>query len=52
MKDIKHQFLLGKAIPFVLERIGKDIDFLILDTAHCLPGELLDFIVCFSLSEM
>lgn len=29
-----------------MEQIGKDIDFLILDTSHCLPGELLDFIVC------
>lgn len=29
-----------------MDQIGKDIDFLILDTAHCLPGELLDFIVC------
>ena len=43
---IKHQFLLGHSIPFFLEQIGKDIDFLILDTTHSLPGELLDFVVC------
>ena len=43
---VTHEFLLGRAIPFYLEQIGKDIDFLILDTTHCLPGELLDFIIC------
>ncbi|TKX29187.1 hypothetical protein CQA38_03625 [Campylobacter sp. MIT 12-5580] len=28
-----------------LDEIGKDIDFVILDTAHSLPGELLDFLM-------
>lgn len=41
-----HQFLLGHSIPFFLDQIGNNIDFLILDTTHVLPGELLDFIVC------
>lgn len=45
-EDIEHEFMLGKSIPFFLEQIGGDIDFLILDTTHALPGELLDFIVC------
>lgn len=45
-KSIKHKFLLGDSIPFFIEQIGKDIDFLILDTTHRLPGEYLDFIVC------
>lgn len=42
----KHEFLLGHSIPYVIDQIGKDIDFLVLDTAHSLPGELLDFLVC------
>lgn len=44
--NVEHKFLLGGSIPFFLEQIGGGIDFLILDTAHILPGELLDFIVC------
>ena len=35
----------GISVEF-LESIGKDIDFLILDTMHILPGELLDFLAC------
>lgn len=42
----KHEFLLGQSIPYVINQIGKNIDFLILDTAHSLPGELLDFLIC------
>ncbi len=38
--------LIGHSIPFVLEQIGDNIDFIILDTTHSLPGELLDFLVC------
>lgn len=38
--------LIGKSIPSYLERIGDNIDFLIMDTTHALPGELLDFFVC------
>ncbi len=45
-KHIKHKFLLGNSIPFFIKQIGEDIDFLILDTTHALPGEYLDFIVC------
>ena len=41
---VKHQFLLGNTIAVSLDEIGKDIDFVILDTMHSLPGELLDFI--------
>lgn len=43
---IKHKFLMGSSIPFFLEQIGDQIDFLILDTTHALPGELLDFVIC------
>lgn len=35
----------GISVEF-LEEIGKEIDFLILDTMHILPGELLDFLAC------
>ena len=39
----KHEFYLGKYLPQVIEEIGGDIDFVILDTVHYTPGELLDF---------
>lgn len=39
-----HEFLLGKYSPEYFDYIKDDIDFLILDTVHSLPGELLDFI--------
>lgn len=45
----QHHLLLGKTIAERIEDITKDgkIDFVILDTVHYLPGELLDFIACF-----
>lgn len=42
--SFKHNFLLGKYLPEFIKDIGKDIDFLILDTVHALPGEILDFL--------
>lgn len=41
---ITHKKLTGDYIPNFLEHIGTDIDFLILDTVHSLPGEILDFL--------
>ncbi len=41
---VKHQMLLGKYLPEWLDHIGGDIDFVILDTVHHLPGEILDFL--------
>ena len=41
----EHKFLLGKTLPLVIDDIGNDIDFVILDTMHSLPGEVLDFLV-------
>ena len=38
-----HEFHLGKVLPQVIDEIGGDIDFVILDTVHLLPGEVLDF---------
>lgn len=43
----KQTFMLGKNIAEELENITggqNDIDFVILDTAHYLPGEMLDFL--------
>lgn len=45
--NVNHRLLTGKVSADVLDQIGKDIDFLILDTTHSLPGEILDFIACF-----
>ena len=42
-----HTLMTGKYFVEFIEEIGKEIDFLILDTAHSLPGEILDFLACF-----
>ena len=42
--QIKHQFKLGDVAPRYLKEIGDEIDFIILDTLHVLPGEILDFL--------
>lgn len=47
--EVKHTLYTGKVAVERLEEIGKDIDFLILDTVHSLPGELLDFLACYPL---
>ena len=46
-EDIRfnHKFLLGKYLPDVIEEIGEGIDFVLLDTVHELPGELIDMLV-------
>lgn len=43
LNGINHKFLLGSVIAECIEEIGKGIDFVILDTVHFLPGEVLDF---------
>ncbi len=40
-----HKFYLGAGVTSFLEEIGKDIDFVMLDTMHITPGEILDFLV-------
>lgn len=45
-KEGSHEFLLGKPLPYYIDKIGKNVDFLMLDTSHSLPGELLDFLIC------
>ena len=40
----KHEFYRGKFLPQVIDEIGGDIDFVILDTMHIMPGEGLDFL--------
>ena len=42
--NVKHRFMLGNYLPTFLDEIGQEIDFLILDTVHYMPGELLDFL--------
>ena len=44
LKDRLKIFTGGMAFQF-LDEIGNDIDFCVLDTAHALPGELLDFLM-------
>ena len=44
-ENIHFNLMLGKYLPEQIFKIGQDIDFLILDTVHKLPGELLDFLV-------
>lgn len=39
----KHITYYGNILPEVINKIGDDIDFFILDTVHFMPGELLDF---------
>lgn len=39
-----HEFYLGRYLPQVIDEIGGDIDFVVLDTIHFLPGEVLDFL--------
>ena len=49
---VQHHFLLGNTVAYYGDMIGKDIDLVILDTMHSLPGELLDFIsVLYSFSK-
>lgn len=42
-KDIKHSKFLGKPLPGYIKEIGGDIDLVVLDTVHFMPGEVLDF---------
>lgn len=45
--DFHHKFLLGKLLPEVVDEIGDNIDFVILDTVHSMPGEVLDFLAIY-----
>lgn len=44
----RHRLLTGKSISERIEEVApeKDIDFLLLDTTHQMPGEVLDFLIC------
>lgn len=48
-KEARHTLYAGKYAVDCLETIGGGIDFLILDTIHSLPGEVLDFLACYPL---
>lgn len=45
--NTNQRFHLGKLAHECMDEIGGNIDFLILDTVHALPGELLDFLALF-----
>lgn len=45
--SFNHRFLLGRILPEVLGEIGDGIDFVVLDTAHLMPAEILDFLALF-----
>ena len=40
------KLLTGDIFPTFIDEIGSEIDFLILDTVHFLPGEVLEFLCC------
>ena len=42
--NAKHKFFLGGYSVEFMEEVGKEIDFLILDTVHSMPGEFLDYL--------
>lgn len=45
---LKQHFLYsGNIVPQVLDKIGKDVDMVILDTVHRVPGEILDFLAIY-----
>lgn len=46
-RNVRHKLYNGGYLPEHLENIGGDIDFLILDTVHSLPGEMIDFLAAF-----
>ena len=43
LNNVSHRFVLGHVIAETIESIGGNIDLVILDTVHFLPGEVLDF---------
>ena len=48
-----HHLILGKSLPQCIDEVtaGGKIDFLLLDTLHSLPGEVLDFLVALPFLE-
>lgn len=39
-----HELYIGTTLPHLIDNIGNGVDFVILDTVHMLPGEVLDFL--------
>lgn len=48
---MNYELILGDVLAAYIEEIGKNIDFLILDTTHELPGDILDFLVALPFLE-
>ncbi len=47
IKNVKYQVHLGKIAVEYIDVIGENIDLLLLDTTHALPGEVLDFLTLY-----
>lgn len=45
--NVRHKWHLGKTLPQCIEDIGGNVDVIILDTMHIMPGEMLDFLAAF-----
>ncbi len=43
LTDINHRFIFGHVLAGVIDEVGDNIDLVILDTVHYLPGEVLDY---------
>jgi predicted O-methyltransferase YrrM len=47
-----HELITGMYAPESIDHIGDSIDFIVIDTVHALPGEILDFLAYYpNLSE-
>lgn len=42
---VKWTLLKGNIVSYFIEKIGKDIDMVLLDTSHFEPGEILDYLL-------
>lgn len=42
---VRHSTYYGAMLPEYISQIGGDIDLLLLDSAHVMPGEILDFLL-------
>lgn len=41
---VMHSIIKGKLLKDIIEQIGGDIDLVVLDTSHNIPGEILEFL--------
>lgn len=41
---VKHSIIIGKLLKDIIQQVGGNIDLVILDTSHNIPGEILEFL--------